>query len=68
MAVTVAPATGSLAELITIPTIVPDAVLTTGAEDSSAWTACNASPIVNTDIRKPFRQFRNFIALTPSLI
>src|ERR1700737_991636 len=70
VAVTVAPATGSLAALVTMPTIVPDDALTTGAEVSSACAAGKTSPVDKTDIREPFRYFpfryfRNFIDLIP---
>src|ERR1019366_1239002 len=68
MAVTVAPATGSLAESVTIPTTAPDDVLTTGAAVSSAWTAGTAAPAANTDIRKPLRYCRDFMVLSPSAL
>jgi hypothetical protein len=42
LAVTVACATGNLAALVTIPTIVP------GAEESAAWTAGSANPMAST--------------------
>jgi hypothetical protein len=63
-AVTVAPATGSFAELVTIPTIVPNDVLCIAAGDSSAaWTAAKANPAIKAVIAKRFEHFLRAIDL-----
>src|SRR5258708_1967720 len=65
VAVTVAPATGSFAEFVTMPTIAPADAFTTGAGDSSAWAAGQASPVVRTANRRPFKHVCEFIDLIP---
>src|ERR1017187_1910535 len=63
-AVTVAPATGSLAEFVTIPTIAPEDTLTADAENSSALLAGSADQVA-TEITRPCRYFRMFIYFAP---
>src|SRR3977135_2359257 len=61
VAVTVAPATGSFAAFVTVPTIAPDDILTVGASDPSARTTDSRNAVAAPDNTKLCRCFRNFI-------
>jgi hypothetical protein len=69
-AVTVAPAIGSFAEFVTIPTMVPAETLTAGVAGPLGALSANAAAgsvihVAATDIRKPCTQFRVFINFIP---
>jgi hypothetical protein len=64
-AVTVAPATGSFAALVTMPTIAPDDTFTTAAGDCSARTTDTANPDAAAKIRTLRIYFGIFINFHP---
>jgi len=63
-AVTVAPATATLAEFLTRPTMVPDAEITVAAE-SAASAAGSTIPAISAHDKHPARRLRLFIGAIP---